>query len=217
MSHTRIHLLTSDQLNWSFDGQDHPTYYLDTKPWGNSVKVDAFPCYHHDMELVEKEVVKCETRIPLPFPPEYFILSNECLSRTNGFASEQMDYEDNKNPKLIPYIVLHGKRIPIMPNMTRYLVCHEYSHVVEFNIRKFLTIEANVFQKEYAEFRGVNYDKSYGAGKWHLNIQEIIANDIRVAILESEIEFWPHIGVDNPFKNTKIIDYWNNYFEKLKK
>ena len=210
---SRIHLFTKDNLSWGFD--DSGSYImLPRKPYPYPEYVDPYPCYPHDIEIVRKEIERNEAIIKLPFFPDYFVLSNEGKSRTSGSACANELWEaENENPKLAPYIILWGKRICHHPAMTRYLVAHELAHVVHYNLKYILKSKNDTFEEEYAKMRGIECNKSYGAGKWHTNIKEIIANDIRICIFDKENEFWPHNAV-HPLQADNVLDYWKNIRNK---
>lgn len=203
----RIYFLGDSDLRWCFDSDGKPSYLLDTANYKSTEYVDPFPCYSHNRELVEKEVEHVETTIPLKFKPRWFILSHEGYSRTNGHAVDHQNWE-TKEPA--PYIVLVGKRICIHPAMTRYLIAHEYGHVVDYVLQHTMKIDSSEFRKVYAEFRGVE-ESAYGARLWHKSVGEIIANDIRIAVLNREVEFWQH---DCPKPDSRVTDWWQTHINK---
>ena len=209
----RIKLLRSDELNWDFSSKN-PTFKLVTPnckypSWIQGV--DVKPAYTHNLELVEKEVEKVEKLFPIKFKPYYFINPFDTESRTNGYADKNTIYNDNERTTFDSIVVLHGKTIPIHPAMTRYLIAHEYGHCVDNWICycKNYASEKSVtqFDIEYAKIRRVELSSDYGPGKWHKNIGEIIANDFRICVCNSEPEFWPH-EIEHPHNHKDINDYW---------
>lgn len=219
----RIILIKSKDLNWQFDDTNKPYYTENNRySYAGMTYVDPFPCYNHNMDLVAKCVEDVEKLFPLGVAPMYYILSNEGFSRTNGQCSCQEIYDEKFKDKLPspfePIITLWGKRIPIMPAMTRYLIFHEYGHAVEEWVKYKLGIkdrDRKEFLTKYCEIRGVEYRTKYGGLNWHNNPAEIFANDFRIIIGNIENEFWPH-DVEHPLECKKIIDYWNEGLFKLK-
>ena len=134
-----MRLLDSRQLSWRFADQSGgpASYWIrDRFAYGTHINVDPFPGYAHDVELVESTLEQVSQAFPLPdpFAPTIALLSHEVLSRTNGQTHLEFDYRERKEGVEAPWhglIVLSAKRIPIHPGMTRYLVAHEYGHVVE--------------------------------------------------------------------------------------
>lgn len=218
-TNSRIHYFKHTDLTWQFESDAKPFIFIKTKPWGQSVNFDPFPCYFHDKHLVESQIKRNEEIVSVPFKPDYFVFPFECGSRTNGCACRNPNYrkeEDNKEAAMYPYILLYGKRIPIHPAMTRYLVAHEYGHVIHYNLEEAMKIKDgdDDFEKFYAkEIREIEYNKKYGALNWHSNIGEIIAEDIRAGILQVEREFWPH-DVCPPWDSKKVMDFWCETNEK---
>jgi hypothetical protein len=203
---------TREDLNWDF-GDGPPSIVLNHA----SVRVDPFPGYSHDLEKVEHEVDRLRVMFPITWPVTFYLLPYEFLERTNAYAqASAFDYstkieapDGEEQYARDPYIVLSGKRIPIMPAMTRYLVSHEYGHVVEDWIAKQRGQNDQEMLAEYAKMRGLTENpKSYGGG-WHLTPGEIFANDFRILVMGTEIEFWPH-PVSRPEQAPRsILDFWH--------
>ncbi len=204
----RLYFLNHDDLKWPFNDRGTPHVNLPTGKYTTDVSVDPFPCYAHQQAVVEAEVRDIEAKIDLPFKPRYFVLPFEAGSRTNGWADGNQYHGENPQP----YIVLQGKRICLHPAMTRYLVAHEFGHVVQTNLQFFLKMKREEFCEFYAkEVRKVPYVAAYGSLRWHENTGEIIANDIRVAVLGKEAEFWPH-EVVHPWAVPHGGDWWRQMF-----
>lgn len=211
MLHTVV-LKSHDDLAWPFDSTN-PVYNLDNSGH-HSVTVDPAPSYAHSPELVSLRVNRTTQAFPISWPVTFYVLSNEFLSRTNAFAQgSAFDYNskvggegEEKYPRA-PYIVFSGKRIPIMPAMTRYLVAHEYGHIVEDWIAVQRKQKDFELLREYAELRGIKQPSNYGCGTWHETPGEIFANDFRILICEAETEFWPH-HCPRPEDNYAIIGWW---------
>jgi hypothetical protein len=106
-----------------------------------------------------------------------------------------------------PLIIFSGKRIPIHPGMQRYLVAHEYGHVVDYNITYMRKKELNSMDEEYAKMRRIEPDQKMGGRKWHTNIGEILVNDFRIICCDIEPEFWPH-QVSHPNDTPEVKKYW---------
>lgn len=206
-------------LNWSFD-QTQP--YLYAKPkikkgYGVQFQIDPFPCYPHDIHLIEETAKKVEAAFPLTVLPNYYVLHYEEIGRTNGHTSRHSIWIDGQDePDYEPYIVLSGKRIPPHPAMTRYLVAHEYGHVVRWHVEKEKGYKASSqdLYKEYCKLRDMEYNDGYGGKKWHSAPGEVFANDFRILICETELEFWPH---DEPYPTDvpAIKEFWQEQKEKL--
>jgi hypothetical protein len=211
----RIIHLTDKDLNWSFDDDGKPTYCEKNRfSYNHHIKVDPFPCYHHDLELVERTVSAVEHSYPIGCLPMWYILSHEFTHRTNGWCRNNFFYDADEEKAagsaFEPVITLSGKRIPIMPTMTRYLVSHEYGHAVEAWVRSKMGIADNKrddFLAKYAEIRGMVVSKQYGARNWHKHVGEVFANDFRIIITGYQSEFWPH-EANHPHENDAILDYW---------
>lgn len=208
-----VELKTQNDLCWSFD---------DTPPTvsaaGRAERVDPFPGYPHDIDLVKQNINEVTAAFPIDWPLVISVFSHELIGRTNAFAQAScFDYNKklevpNKGGESYPrkpYIVLSGKRIPIMPAMTRYLVSHEYGHIIEDWVAFERGIKDHELLKEYAKLRNLPEEqpKSYGGG-WHLTHGEIFANDFRLLICNKEPEFWPH-PVPRPESIQPIVDWWN--------
>lgn len=214
--------LNHDQVCWGFDNEGP---YFRVVPgsskynlYGRHVKIDPTPGYSHNQGLVEKELAEIEALFPLGYDPHIYITPFDCVGRTNGSTYNDYDYGDGA-PKdehgrtyMRGFIVLFGKRIPLHPSMTRYLVAHEYGHLVEESIAHRLFKDNYPDQKlrdQYAEMRGLNRKLNfYGPRTWHLQASEVFANDFRVLICKKEAEFWPH-EVKLPNEVPEIVAWWD--------
>lgn len=137
----RIFEYTQDDLYWAFDNKD-PYYILNTNKnsSGRHVPVDPFPCAKHDKKLLRKFAENIEDKFPIGALVHYHILPHETTGRSNAWASYSTFYShDEKNLRekyLMEGIVLFsGKRTICHPLMTKYLVAHEYGHIVDYWIR----------------------------------------------------------------------------------
>lgn len=198
-----------EDLQWSFNSKD-PFVYIRTEPWNETVYVDPFPCHTHNSELVAEEVKHIANICKLP-QYKVYILPYEDIGRCNGHATENLDYEKGTGKSApYPHVVLYGKRIPIMQSMTRYLVAHEFGHVVHYYLAHKMGKTRDEFTQFYAEnIRKIEVCKDYGY-KWPLNTGEVIANDIRICLFNRELEFWPH---QVPFPSETIYKYWKSINE----
>jgi hypothetical protein len=213
----KVTLLQPDDLMWPLGSQDStPQYQCGVGSYRRSFKVDPYPAYAHDVELVEGLAAQCEERFPLSGARiGIWLLSHDFIDRVNGVTFEDYIYnredgtewkeevlchcgcgEMKKFSGQALTIVLSGKRIPIHPAISRYLVTHEYGHAVFDYIARRMGYDYGDHDKlkeEYMKLRGLeNYTLKYSGGKWHAAPGEIIANDFRVLFTKQEIEFWPH-------------------------
>jgi hypothetical protein len=225
--------LTPDEMIWplGIQGGGGPTYSCGFGTYPRTVTVDPYPGYAHNFELVKKLAADCEKSFPLSESRVgIWTLSHDFIEHMNGITYEDSIYRreddtewneeyssyDDSEKKVSMYgqaitIVLAGKRIPIMPSMTRYLVSHEYGHAVfNYVARRFgyKDHEKGKLEEKYMEIRGItNYAKKYRGGHWHESPGEIVANDFRLLFMNQEREFWPHecpvASWDSP-----IGDWW---------
>lgn len=213
----RLHVVKPADVVWPFGRE--PEIELPAKGWRQREKVDPTPAYGHDLAVVESAIELVERAWPLPeaFGPDWIVLPVDTPARTNGWTSRHFDYTW-KNPDGVDqsqapwraYIALAGKLIPPHPAVTRYLVAHEYGHVVRhwldrvFGYRE----ESDQLYREYAKLRGLpRRGRAYGAGAWHAAVSEIFANDFRIVVTGVELEYWPHPGVPRP--TPEIVAWWH--------
>lgn len=159
--------------------------------------VDPEPCYSADLNRVLLAVAKCEDIFPIPILPFYFTLPYEPAGRHNACAPTF--YLDDGGWTTVIY--LSGKRIPIMPAAVRSLVAHEYAHHIERYISWKL---GRSIESEYAALRKVPVIPN---PRWHEDVGEIIANDIRILMFGIETDYWPH-HCDHPDRLWHIRDFW---------
>lgn len=224
-----IELKAERDFSWSFSGDSAPCFGIpsDGYGYGRSVKVDPFPAYAHDAELVRAEAERVAQSFPLKAMVRFVTLDREFLERTNGWTNIEADYDSSERPR--PWsatIVLSGKRIPIHPAMTRYLVSHEYGHAVAGHLQRThgtpsenpnREYDENKLYEEYRALRGMPADpKSYGGG-WHATTSELFANDFRILVAKSELEFWPHPGFLRPEELTKVVEFWKREVKNREK
>lgn len=209
----RVVSLKSGDLTWSFD--DKPPSWR-TKSvvggWGHAANVDPTPCYSHDRALVLAEAQHVDDVFRVGVPVTIHISRWEEIGRTNGWASQEWNYYAGKNgdeKKWEGAIALAGKRIPLHPAMTRYLVSHEYGHVVDYWLCHVRGLQPNGLDEEYRELRRLPKSSGrYGPGRWHSNVGELIANDFRILVAGRELEFWPHPGIARPEDERGVRAFW---------
>ena len=195
------------QLIWGFEDRE-PRFSTVDGSHKRHEPVDPFPAYAHDRSLVEAELARVAGLFPVCFPVYVYLPAFECVTRVNGFARKGWDYSaemvNDRYPIGNGVIVLSGKRIPLHPAMTRYLVAHEYGHLVQSHLEE--TTGFNL--SDYAEMRGVSFPEYYGGRTWHLTPGEVFANDFRILVCNSEAEFWPHAGVPYPSDDPRVVEWW---------
>lgn len=206
---------TDKDISWNWES--NPVYYLDKMGEGfynRAVSIDPFPCYTHDIDIVKEESLKCDVAWPLGMPCIISILDRESPARTNGHCDIEHQYQNGKNVGWGAAIVLWGKRTPPHPAMTRYLVNHEYGHAVAHAIAvQYYDDSIETLYKEYRKLRLTLEEapKYYGGRTWHLSTNELFANDFRILVMKSEVEFWPHNQISRPEVTPKIIEFWKTH------
>ncbi len=204
--------INDGDIQWGFT-DTMPSFAVESGRYGRREKVDPFPCYAHDLAMVRREAERTASLFPVSFPVSVYVSSFEMEGRTNAHAYTEYDYDydgekvDGEYPvsSASGTIVISGKRIPIMPSMTRYLVSHEYGHLVEEALKKAKRLDV----AEYAKMRGCEPRgaEHYGGRTWHKAFGEIFANDFRIIVCKREKEFWPH-PVCHPNAHKQLIEWW---------
>lgn len=217
MSDNAVVRITEKDIVWesssSYDQNPltMPKFNIHRGDYKAAVYVDPFPGYSHSASLVHQELAYVASRFPLPVPITVYLPVFDGLNRVNGCCFNGMGYEDDEKKWINTSIVFYGKRIPLHPGMTRYLMAHEYGHAVQ----KFLEIKAgildepsakNPFIDAYCEVRQL--EKENEKTKWHNSPQEVFANDFRILICRRETEFWPHIGIPRPSQVQGLQEWW---------
>lgn len=199
----QITVIPVQDLAWPFTYG--PIYYVKDGAYTRSEPVDPFPCYAHDAEYVKALAEQVTAAVPLSGQLDIYCPAYEGTGRTNGHFS-QCSWGNSETYS--GYIVLHGKRIPPHPAMTRYLVSHEYGHAVQYWIE--WKYKAKDLPTAYCkDLRGYeSQNKSYGGKTWHAAVGEIFANDFRLTCTGLEPEFWPHEGIERPANILAVGQFW---------
>jgi hypothetical protein len=206
----RVIVYRDEDAKWDWDSSA-PVIYMSNpyQSYAGCAKFDPFPCYTHPKDLVVKTVEHVEKCFPIGFRTFYHVFPYECIGRTNGQAStDTVTYaSDDQGATWVGEVQLHGKRIPLHPAMTRYLVAHEYGHIVDNWINWCMKKQFDALDKDYARMRNIPDSIGYGGRKWHNNVGEVIANDFRILCTNTEVEFWPH-DCKHPLEDDNAKNWW---------
>ncbi|MDE2103050.1 MAG: hypothetical protein KGL39_37745, partial [Patescibacteria group bacterium] len=151
---------------------------------------------------------QCDVKIPKTPPPK---------------SGEQVT---SKKRNWDGVIVLSGRTTEIHPAIARYVVPHEYGHILEDCLGQIRyphdshNCGAQVV-KEWAKVRRLPqelFSQRYSPTTHHLMPTEVFANDFRHA-LGFETEWWPHEDVCRPLGKrgtVKAVRWWNDALDQLK-
>lgn len=208
----KFNVIPVDTLNWPFSSEGKPSFYIQDGTYKRSETVDPFPGYAHCFANVSALTDMINTRIQLDGLTDIYLPAYETPERVNGWASTQSWYNNDHDNAFGAYIVLSGKRIPILPAMTRYLVTHEFGHVVQYWMEKrykLKNLKAAYIKDLRQPLDGDAESPAYYGGRtWHLSIGEVFANDFRIAVCGTEAEFWPHTNRLHPTESPKVLLFW---------
>jgi hypothetical protein len=217
-----IRVVTVSELQWDFDHHGAISMPRMMTAGGYSVRVDPTPAYAHEEAEVWAAIRKPVAVCPPLSDVSFYLLSFEDVARTNGSTTMHPIYKNGKRESFTIDITLSGKRIPIHPGMTRYLVAHEYAHGVEDWLNALHPNEQGhdgSMRNEYAELRGLPATSYYGPGQWHVSWGEIFANDWRILVADVEPEFWPHKTTTHPLRVpnvNKLVEWWTQKMDELR-
>lgn len=173
-------------------------------------RVDPFPAYRHRLDLVGEVLGACVRAARMPHPVTVWLPDREALSRTNGWTTYDAWTDEEGAPSWEHHIVLSGKRIPIHPAVTRYVVPHEYAHALWLeHAARYNGFSRDELARQYAELRGVS-DHHASGGRWHDAVEEIAACDFRILILGAETGYWPHHGTAFPRHGDACERWWRD-------
>jgi hypothetical protein len=178
------------------------------------VKVSPRPCYSHDVEQVRDILERLHELAPLCAPVTVNVASLQDDRGANGWAQQQWEHYGNEEKVVIPIqgdevttrsrnwdgvIFLSGRTTEIHPAIARYVVPHEYAHILEDALGLIRYPHAKgdngrQLIQEWAKVRAIpveQFDLRYGTTTHHLMPGEIFANDFR-HFVGAETEWWPH-------------------------
>lgn len=218
MSLNLYNLEAEKDLEWSWQGR--PFFRIKSGDRKRLEEVLPAPAYEHDLALTEEYLKLSAEKFPIDRDVNLYVLDRDTPEGTNGCTHINHKYdnvEKDKNEEYPwePTIVLYGKKIPPHPAMTRYLVAHEYGHVV----RKYISWmrgereDQNTLYDEYGKLREMEGSRYYGPGMWHKSIQELFANDFRILVAGVETEYWPHAGFERPELLLAVRLWWEHIRE----
>jgi hypothetical protein len=211
----KLKVVDARALQWGFSSS-WPVY----RGAYSGVHLDPMPCYSHDLEVVSETLKLVEAAWPAEVPITFHIADFEETTRTLAHTQSEQNWVDDKEGDEddghweinASHIFLSGKRTPIHPAVTRYLVGHEYGHAVEDWIWSRLGTEEKEMQVEYAKIRP-GTDVHHGdVGVWHNATSEVMACDFRILIAKIEKDYWPHYGVARP--GAKQRAWWRKHMPK---
>ncbi len=212
-----VHEIRRDDLQWEFSSNKVYAHIEGLDRYAGRSEVDPFLAYPHNRAIVETCAELADSRFPIEWPVTINIFPAEDIGRTNGWTRVDSVYDgyvdDQHRYHPAAAIALSAKRIPIHPAMTRYLVAHEYGHVIEewLNARQAGTkLHDDTLITDYARMRGLEMQPHYGGGRWHVTPGEVFANDFRILFLGVEWEFWPHPGISHPYETPAIARWWDD-------
>lgn len=234
-----LFLKASEDLIWPMGVPDQsPRFEVMTGNYTRSIAVDPFPAYAHDAKLVSEEAAACYERFPLVGAHSLNIITidRETTDRINGMTWEEHVWKREDGSEWKEQIVCHccndlietrgqshtivlgGKRTPIHPAITRYLIAHEYGHAVFHHTRRamgYRDLEEDKLADAYMTMRSgpgeaALKSRKYSGGHWHETPGEIIANDFRIHVMGRETEFWPHPVSSplDPATRDRIAAWW---------
>lgn len=182
-----------EKSHYEWEGAE-PLYKLN----GTRVYVDPYPAHAHDIKEVGKQLVKVQNMVNVPVT--YYVLHHELNERCNALATTRItNWDEGLQEK---QVILSAKRTPIPYTMTRYLVTHEYGHVIDYTIEDEFEY---AIRPAYARMRQCN-PSDIG---WINTAKEVIADDFRIVVCAEQTEFWPHKEVAHPFRTThRVADFW---------
>lgn len=193
--------------SWSFHSP-HPFLHVGQKESPIAVQVAAAPSYPHSRGVVTKLLEELERAFPLPRPLRVYLPHFDGVNGTNGVT---YDASPEAHPGAIgqPVMVLFGKATPIHPAVTRYLMAHEYGHAVADLLARLAGSKGRLLAG-YLELRELpRAAPAYGPGTWHLDPEEILANDFRLLVARQELEFWPHPDTQRPEELPALVAWWS--------
>lgn len=205
-----VRRIRAKDIHWDWEGGPRVVYGQ-----GDAAKIDPTPCYPHDEVLVRQTLQRCSEAFPPRSPLTVWLLEHETTARTNGWSSYRYQRQGQRAPAGGD-IVLSGKRVPIHPAMTRYLVAHEYGHHVQTWIEADRGMDRDALHAEYIALRGLKEQPYYGPGTWHLSPGELLACDFRILVAQTELEFWPHPGTERPEAMPKVQAWWQDALGDLR-
>lgn len=175
-----------------------------------NVSIDPFPCYTHDLEVIKTNLERVQERT-VQIPVQIYVSSFETKTRENAFS--QFHYKEFTDGKWEKEYIIHfsGKRTPIHPILTKYLVGHEYGHLFEYWYEEQLNLTKEAVLESYADFRNLVLPIH-----WHKNIQEIFAEDFRVLVAKIDVQYWPHKDVARPETIEGLKEWWVKTINELK-
>ncbi|HWE81443.1 MAG TPA: hypothetical protein VG265_07320 [Gaiellaceae bacterium] len=211
---TAVHELGYEQIRWGYGDPPKIAPRSHFGP-GYATKVEPMPAYGHDVDQVCALLERCHQEAPLCVPVSVNVLKLVDGRGSNGWAQQRWCYDDDSRfaddeaPAQRKYrnwdgvIVLSGKTTEIHPAIARYVVPHEYAHVLEdaLGLIRYGDLSehrsSEALMREWAEVRGVDdrfFDLEYSVTNHHLQPCEVFANDFR-RLIGAEREWWPHDDV----------------------
>lgn len=226
----RVMELEMEDLRFSYDDKAPSWRALPVLKgnYGRQAYVDPWgPCYTHDIALVRELLEECVLAAPLgSVPLSVYVSLWEGVERTNGWAYNDVAHYQNtprswRGPGKKPWegvITLNGRRVEIHPAITRYVLPHEYGHIVEDALALARYGDKDNCDRklveEFAQVRGLRTDLLYGSGTHHLMPGEVFANDFRSYVMGKEREFWPH-PVEPAWKVKRVARWWDRAIKEL--